>query len=262
MSLLGSGADRADQRRHPWKPGAPSDEGGQFVAHMLGDTEETWTAIFQQAGPAIFPPAPRVVRQWHQHRLRLGHVGRRAFLLPARSEGVHRPRVLPAARNRIRRAGRFRQGVCHRARGRPSRAKLVRHRRQGSRGAGSAPRRPKPTRCRSGWNCRPIVIAGIWAHSADSARQLVEAGDIDEALTAASSVGDDTIQKRMQGHVNQESFTHGSGAQRQEWFRKGYSSRPRAGLQHVPVSERELRATRSHGWLPVRRRALRLLRAS
>ena len=66
--------------------------------------------------------------------------------------------------------------------------------------------------------------AGIWAHPADSARQLVEDGDIDEALTAASAVGDDTIQRRTQGHVNQESFTHGSGAQRQEWFRKGYST--------------------------------------
>ena len=66
--------------------------------------------------------------------------------------------------------------------------------------------------------------AGIWAHHADRARQVVESGDIDEALTAASAVGDDTIQKRVQGHVNQESFTHGSGAQRQEWFRKGLAS--------------------------------------
>jgi len=67
-------------------------------------------------------------------------------------------------------------------------------------------------------------FAGIWAHYADSARQLVEAGDIDEAMNAASSVGDDTLQKRMQGHVNQESFTHGSGAQRQQWFHKGYKT--------------------------------------
>jgi len=67
-------------------------------------------------------------------------------------------------------------------------------------------------------------FAGVWAHDSESGRQLIEAGDIDEALTAASSVGDDTIQKRIQGHVNQETFTHGSSADRQMWFRKGYTS--------------------------------------
>jgi predicted metalloprotease len=66
--------------------------------------------------------------------------------------------------------------------------------------------------------------AGIWAHHADRSRQLVEAGDIDEALAAANAVGDDTIQRRVRGNVNQESFTHGTGAQRQEWFRRGLAS--------------------------------------
>ena len=78
--------------------------------------------------------------------------------------------------------------------------------------------------------------AGIWAHHADSARQVVESGDIDEALNAASAVGDDTIQKRVQGHVNQESFTHGSGAQRQQWFRRG--SAPAASQDCNTSSER------------------------
>ena len=54
-------------------------------------------------------------------------------------------------------------------------------------------------------------------------------------------MGDDTIQKRVQGHVNQESFTHGSGAQRQQWFRKGYTSGSLDGLQYFPVSAGETR---------------------
>jgi predicted metalloprotease len=63
--------------------------------------------------------------------------------------------------------------------------------------------------------------AGVWAHYN---KDLLEAGDIEEALSAANAVGDDTIQKKMQGHVNQESFTHGSSEQRMEWFMKGYNS--------------------------------------
>ena len=105
--------------------------------------------------------------------------------------------------------------------------------------------------------------AGIWAHHADRARQLVEAGDIDEALTAASAVGDDTIQRRVQGHVNQESFTHGSGAQRQEWFRRGYRVGPRrrTATRSNERTRGRSRARRDRR-LPVRRRALRVLRAA
>lgn len=63
--------------------------------------------------------------------------------------------------------------------------------------------------------------AGVWAHYN---KNLLEAGDIEEALSAANAVGDDTIQTKMQGHVNQESFTHGTSEQRMEWFMKGYNT--------------------------------------
>jgi uncharacterized protein len=64
--------------------------------------------------------------------------------------------------------------------------------------------------------------AGIWAHHAQRARNVVEPGDIEEALSAASAIGDDRLQKAAQGHVVPESFTHGTSAQRMEWFRRGY----------------------------------------
>ena len=63
--------------------------------------------------------------------------------------------------------------------------------------------------------------AGIWAHYN---KNLLESGDIEEALSAAHAVGDDAIQSKMQGHVNQETFTHGSSEQRMKWFMKGYES--------------------------------------
>lgn len=66
--------------------------------------------------------------------------------------------------------------------------------------------------------------AGVWAKRTDDTKHILEPGDIQSAIDAAQAVGDDNIQKRSQGYVNQESFTHGSSAQRKEWFMKGYNT--------------------------------------
>lgn len=66
--------------------------------------------------------------------------------------------------------------------------------------------------------------AGLWAKQTDNREQFLEPGDIESAISAAEAVGDDNIQKRSQGYVNQEGFTHGSSAQRRDWFMKGYNT--------------------------------------
>lgn len=66
--------------------------------------------------------------------------------------------------------------------------------------------------------------AGLWARYSNEREKFLEPGDLESAVEAAEAVGDDNIQKRSQGYVNQESFTHGSSAQRKEWFMKGYNS--------------------------------------
>ena len=66
--------------------------------------------------------------------------------------------------------------------------------------------------------------AGVWAHYADQAQNMLEAGDLEEALNAASRIGDDRLQQQSQGYVVPDSFTHGTSAQRIKWFRKGYQS--------------------------------------
>jgi uncharacterized protein len=66
-------------------------------------------------------------------------------------------------------------------------------------------------------------FAGIWAHHADQMRQVLEPGDIEEGLRAASAIGDDRLQRQAQGYVVPESFTHGSSEQRMRWFETGYS---------------------------------------
>jgi len=64
-------------------------------------------------------------------------------------------------------------------------------------------------------------LAGVWAYHADRARKILEQGDVEEALNAASSIGDDRMQRQARGHVTPDSFTHGSSAQRVRWFKRG-----------------------------------------
>ena len=65
-------------------------------------------------------------------------------------------------------------------------------------------------------------LAGVWAFHAQRTRQVLEQGDLEEALNAASQIGDDTLQRNAGGRVRPESFTHGSSAQRVAWFKRGF----------------------------------------
>jgi uncharacterized protein len=67
-------------------------------------------------------------------------------------------------------------------------------------------------------------LAGVWANHADRARHVLEAGDVEEALAAATAIGDDRLQKQGQGYAVPDSFTHGSSEQRVRWFRRGLES--------------------------------------
>ena len=66
--------------------------------------------------------------------------------------------------------------------------------------------------------------AGVWAHHAQEMKQVLEPGDIEEALRAANAIGDDRLQKQSQGHVVPDAFTHGTSAQRMHWFKKGFET--------------------------------------
>ena len=221
MSLL-SGAGSAPTTEEPVAAGSPNDEAGQFVSHVLGDTEETWTAIFSQAGREYSPPY-----------LALFDDGINTGCGQATSAAG--PFYCPNDRKLYIDLAFFRQLETEfAAQGDFAKAYVIAHEVghhvQNLLGTLEKARAAQGNASEADANAIQVRVelqadcfAGVWAHYADSARQLIEQGDIDEALTAAASVGDDTIQKRIQGHVNQESFTHGSAAQRQQWFRKGYS---------------------------------------
>jgi predicted metalloprotease len=74
-------------------------------------------------------------------------------------------------------------------------------------------------------------LAGVWAHHAQRTKNILEAGDVEEALTAANAIGDDTLQKQARGYVVPDSFTHGTSAQRVKWFRRGFETGDLAGMK-------------------------------
>ncbi len=67
-------------------------------------------------------------------------------------------------------------------------------------------------------------LAGVWGYHADRVRGILDSGDLEQALTAASAIGDDRLQQQAQGYVVPDSFTHGSSEQRMHWFRRGFES--------------------------------------
>lgn len=218
-----SGAGSAPQSEAPVAAGTPTDEGGAFVAHILGDTEDTWNTIFAQAGQRY--PAPNLAIFSQGINTACGSATSAAgpFYCPADQRiyiDLSFFRQLEtefAAQGDFAKAYVIAHEVGHHVQTVTGISAKVRDAQQ--RGS-----QEQANQLQVRMELQADCYAGIWANHADSTRQLVEQGDINEALTAASAVGDDTIQKRVQGHVNQESFTHGSGEQRQEWFRKGYST--------------------------------------
>jgi len=221
---LFSGGGTTPQSEAPIEAGSPQDEGGAFVSHILGDTEDTWTAIFAEQG-----------QQYPKPYLALFEKGINTGCGSATSAAG--PFYCPVDQRVYIDLAFFRQLETEFAtQGDFAKAYVIAHEvghhvqtvlgtsakvRDAQEHAGS---QEKMNDLQVRMELQADCYAGIWANRADTARQLLEQGDIDEALTAASAVGDDTIQQRVQGHVDQESFTHGSGAQRQQWFRKGYST--------------------------------------
>ena len=224
MQLLSGGGGSSTQSEAPIESGTPSDEGGAFVAHVLGDTEDTWSQIFNQAGSQY--PAPQLAIFSQGINTACGSATSAAgpFYCPADQKVYidlaffRQLETEFAAQGDFAKAYVIAHEVGHHVQTVTGISEKVRSAQQR---AGS---QEQANQYQVRMELQADCYAGIWAHNADSARQLLEQGDIDEALTAASAVGDDTIQKRVQGHVNQESFTHGSGEQRQQWFRKGYST--------------------------------------
>jgi len=207
----------------PAPDGAPTDQGSDLVRAVLGDTEDTWSAIFQANGAQYPPPTLALFRGSIQSACGFASSASGPFYCPGDRKVYIDLAFYDELAQQFQAPGDFAQAyvlaheVGHHVQNVLGTLEKVQ---AAQRRLGEAERNQLQVRVELQADC----YAGIWAHHAEKSRSILEPGDIDEGLKAASAVGDDTIQRRMQGHVMPESFTHGSAGQRMRWFTRGYES--------------------------------------
>ena len=205
-------------------PGAaqPSarDEGREFVARVLGSNERVWGEIFQQAGRKYVEPKLVLFSGQVQSACGFAQAAVGPFYCGQDQKVYIDLSFYRELRDRFKAPGDFAQAYVI--------AHEVGHHVQnllGIMGKVQARQQRASERDANALSVRLELqadcLAGIWASFANRERKILEQGDIEEGLNAAAMIGDDTLQKRSQGYVVPEGFTHGSAQQRVRWFRTG-----------------------------------------
>ena len=196
------------------------DEGREFVAHVLGSTEQTWGEIFQRAGRNYEQPKLVLFSGQVQSACGFAQAAAGPFYCGNDQKVYIDLAFFRELHDRFKAPGDFAQAyvIAHEV-GHHVQNLLgimdkvqTRQRRAAEREANALSVRLE---------LQADCLAGIWASFANRERKILEPGDVEEGLNAAAQIGDDTIQKRAQGYVVPEGFTHGSAQQRVSWFRRG-----------------------------------------
>jgi len=199
---------------------AHEDELAEFVSVVLADTEEVWTKIFRSMGKEYREPTLVLFRSQVQSACGFSSSATGPFYCPGDEKIYIDLTFLEDLQNRLDAQGDFAMAyiVAHE----------VGHHVQALLGLMNQMHQARGEVSQEEYNKLSVKLelqadfyAGLWANHADRMMNILEEGDIDEALNAASAVGDDRIQKKMQGYVVPDSFTHGTSKQRRSWFYKG-----------------------------------------
>ena len=206
-------------------PGAPAqDQMSQFVSVVLADTEDTWNAVFKQKfGRDYEEPQLVLFSGAVQSACGLAQSAMGPFYCPNDHRVYIDLSFYRELKDRFGAPGDFAQAYVI--------AHEVGHHVQNLLGISDKVQAAQQRSDRAGANALSVRLelqadcyAGVWGFHAQRARNVLEPGDVDEALNAASAIGDDKMQKAARGYVVPEAFTHGSSAQRQQWFRRGFES--------------------------------------
>ena len=195
----------------------------EFVSVILADTEDTWTAYFQKMGRRYEAPRLVLFRDAVDSACGMAQSAMGPFYCPRDQQVYIDLGFYSQLKNRYKAPGDFAQAyvIAHEVGHHVQKllgisAKVHKARKN----LGEVEANKLSVRQELQADC----LAGVWAYHADRARHLLEVGDLEEGLAAASAIGDDTLQRQSKGYVSPDSFTHGSSAQRVKWFKicKGF----------------------------------------
>lgn len=210
----------------PQQPGVqrqqgPEDEAGRrFVAQVLGETEQVWQAEFARLGRRYEEPTLVLFSGATQSGCGFAQAQMGPFYCPMDRKVYIDLEFMADLQRRLRAGGDFAAAyiIAHEVGHHVQNLfGVLQQVEQVRRGRGEAASNALQVRVELQADC----LAGVWARRAHETRNILERGDIEEGLNAAAAVGDDRIQRAGQGYVVPESFTHGSSAQRVQWFRRG-----------------------------------------
>lgn len=217
--MTGGGGPAPQVQTQPGPQAAPTDEMGKFVSTVLADTEDVWKQLFSQGGATYQEPRLVLFRGSVRTACGAGQAAMGPFYCPADQKVYIDLSFYETMKTRMGAPGDFAQAyvIAHEV-GHHVQAQLgITEQVERSRARGGADANNMSVRLELQADC----FAGVWGHHAQNARQILEQGDVEEAMNAASKIGDDALQKASGRAVVPESFTHGTSAQRQKWFTTG-----------------------------------------
>ena len=200
------------------EPGA--DPQADFVATVLGYTEDTWSQIFRESGSRYEPPRLVLFSGMVQSACGMGQAAMGPFYCPPDRKVYIDLDFYRELRDRFQAPGDFAQAYVI--------AHEVGHHVQNLLGTSEKVQRARQAADEVQSNALSVRLelqadcsAGVWANRTEQAQPILEQGDVEEGLAAAAAIGDDRLQQQGRGYVTPDSFTHGSSAQRVQWFRRG-----------------------------------------
>ena len=202
---------------------APRDEASRFVAVVLADTEDAWNEIFRQMGQQYEEPKLVLFTDMTQSGCGFASGASGPFYCPQDRRVYIDLGFYRLLQERLGAGGDFAQAyvIAHEVGHHVQNLLGISDRVQAARGRVSE---SEYNRLSVRLELQADFLAGVWARYADRVKRVVESGDIEEAMRAASAVGDDRLQRSGRGYVVPDSFTHGSSEQRVRWFRRGYET--------------------------------------